>query len=69
MSIPMRQKNPKKTITKRLTITYKPGELDPVDIQHAAFDLDFGSMSKLLINLIQKFMEEHETEKNGRKSA
>jgi len=64
----MREKNPTKINPKRLSITYYQGELNSKDIQHAAFNLGFGTMSRLIVDLIQKFMEEHETGKNGRQS-
>ncbi len=62
----MREKNPKKDKMKRLSITYVEGELDSKKIQYAAYNLGFGSMSKLAIDLLQKFMKKYEAEKNNR---
>jgi hypothetical protein len=56
----MRQKNPKKRVVRRLTVTYEPHELDTVKIQHASFRIGSGTMSKLVIKLIQRFMKKYE---------
>ena len=53
----MRQKNPNKKNPKRLTVTYEDGELNSANIQHAAYDAGFSSMSKLGIFLFQTFMK------------
>lgn len=56
----MREKNPNNNKLKRLSITYAEGDLDSKKLQHMAYDLGFSSMSRLLIDIIQKFVIKHE---------